>query len=267
MNEIEKFFGGLPGEDKQAQDVFDQENQKAAEKAGVAPEKGDGDDKGEGEEGEPRKNRRQRRLEEKMKQKDEMLIALNERVKVLSEVRNGEPVAAGEMPPEWVALYGNTDESKNAWAMQSRIFGSMKEQAKIEAVQELERRQQAAIEEQKQYESHIDSELEALEDEYDVDLTSNAPAARKARREFLEMVQSLSPKDESGTLTGYADFESTFEIYQRTKAQAKPEDRVISRQKEIAAKTMQESNNSSSGNRPTFTPGFRGWQTDYNLPG
>jgi len=256
MNEIDKFFNGLPGEEKQGQDVFDQQPSK--KDVDVIPEKGN-----ESEDDEPRKNRRHRRLEEQLQRERESNIALNERVKVLAEVERGAPVGAGEMPPEWVALYGNTDESKSAWAMQSRMLGSLKEQAKKEALEEFENRQQAAVQEQKEYESFIDSELEALEDEHDVDLTSNAPAARKARRELLEMVQKLSPKDSSGAITGYADFSSTFELYKGSKTQDKPNE-TITRQKELAARTMQEPNKGVT-EKSTFTPGFRGWQKDYNI--
>lgn len=266
MNEIEKFFGGLPGEDKQQQDVFDNDSQKnPVEKTDGAPENGDekkGDDDEKG--GEPRKNRRHRRLEEQLQRERESNIALAERIKVLAEVKRGEPATAGEMPPEWVALYGNSPESQNAWAMQERIFKQYAERAKTEALQEFETKQSAVVKQQKEFESFIDNELEALEDEYDVDLTSDAPAARKARRELLEMVQQLSPKDESGTIVGYADFGSTFELYRKTKTQEKPANETITRQKEIAAKTMQESGK-NEGEKQTFTPGFRGWQKDYNL--
>lgn len=260
MNEIDKFFSGLPSEDKQPQDVFGEQKTPPVANTGVVPAKGDEN----GDDNEPRKNRRERRLTDQLRRERESNIALNERVRVLAEIGNsGQPITNGEMPPEWIALHGNTDESKSAWAIQMKLINGLKEQAKTEAIQEFQASQAAEIEEQREFESYVDSELEAIEDEKGIDLTSNAPAARKMRREFLELVHNLSPKNESGELVGFADFGSTFDVYHKTLGQ-KPVDQTMIRQKEIAGKSMQE-NNGNASEQQTFTPGFRGWQKDYNL--
>lgn len=255
MNEVDKFFGDLPSEEKQLQDVFDN-IQKPVENTGEVLEKGD--------EG-VRKNRRERRLEDKMRQKDEMLIALNERVKVLSETvaARGEKIESTDVPADWFALYGNTDAAKGAWDMNARMFSDLKEQAKQEAIEEFENRQRQVIEEQKGYEAFIDSQFESLEDKFDVDLTSDAPAARRARREMLELVESLSPKNDEGDITDFADFESTFDVYRKTKVSRN--DTTVSRQKEIAAQSMQDSGGRSAQSTQKYTPGFQGWKNDYGL--
>lgn len=266
MNEIDKFFGDLPGEDKSVQDIF---NDKPGQNN--LPAEGNGEDpngkKDEGidvEKGEVRKNRRHRRLEEQLQRERESNIALNERIRVLSEVRTGAESKPGEMPAEWIALYGNTPEAKTAWELQERLINKAKDDAKKEAIAEFQQQQEAAVRQQKEFETFIDSELENLEDTYDVDLTSDAPAARKARREFLELVQKVSPKDEQGNIASYADFESTFELYKTQKEGAK-KDPTVDRQKEIAAKTMQESSSGAPLATQRHTPGFRGWQKDYGL--
>lgn len=264
MNEIDKFFGDLPTDDKTERDIFgDGSGKPKASEEGVLPENGEGEG-GEGKGEEFRKNRRHRRLEEKMRQKDEMLIALNERVRVLSEVKNQEGFTPGQMPAEWVALYGDTPEAKTAWAMQERLLKEHREQAKKEAIAEFREEQANAIKQQKEFESFIDTELEDLEEEFNIDLTSNAPAAKKARREFLELVQKVSPKDENGNVTGYADFASTFELYKNQKAAAEKPNTTVNRQKEIAAQSMQESGQGKPAQKAP-TPGFHGWKKDYGL--
>lgn len=233
QNEIDKFFGDLPGEDKELQDVFNEKPTKAPAEGEVTEDV----TKSGKEDSDARKNRRHRRLEEQLLKERESNIALNERIKVLAEVRNqGTVSTATDVPAEWIALYGDTPEARTAWSMQERLLQERTERVKQETIAEIQAQQQEAVQAQKEFESFIDSELESLEDEHNVDLTSNSPAARKSRREFLELVQKVSPKDGNGNVTSYADFPSTFELYQSSKT-----GKTNDRQKELASKTMQTS--------------------------
>ncbi len=229
MNEFEKFIGELSGEDKGVENIFEENLQEEKK-----PEEGEKKE----EDTEARKNRRHRRLEDQLRKERESNIALNERIKTLAEIKIESAGSSNDMPAEWVALYGDTPEAKTAWAMQERMFKMHKEEAKKEAIAEFQEQQNAVAEKQKEFESFIDSELESLEDEHNIDLTSDAPSARKARRELLEMVQKISPKDENGNISGYADFSATFELYKSSKSKTND---TVSRQKQIAAKSMQES--------------------------
>lgn len=256
MNELEKFFEGLPKPEEPIANFGD-------EAVKEAPEEGEKEKDEEVQE--TRKNRRHRRLEEALQRERESNIALNARIQALSEFTqkqsNPEP---GEVPAEWIALYGDTPEARKSWEMEERLLARAREQAKLEIIEELEARQTKALEVQRQEEQFIDSQLEEIEEMYNLDLTSNAPAANKARREFLEMIQTLSPKNESGEIIEYADFPSTFEIYQKTRP-AKKTSETVSRQKELASRSMQTPANSEEGKDSRITPGFRGWQKDYNL--
>lgn len=233
-NELDDFLSGIPSADGSLLEKEEKKPEETVppEKAEVTPEEGESIK----ETPEVRKNRRERRAEEKMRQKDEMLIALNNRIIELTSKPNTPQSTTSDMPSEWVALMGDSPEAQRAWKLQEQMLQKATERAKEEAVKEFENKQQKALEEQRQSESFIDSQLEAIEDQHDVDLTSNAPAARKARREFLELVQSLSPKDSSGGIIGFADFGSTFELYQKTKVE-KPNE-TVQKQKEIASKSM-----------------------------
>lgn len=257
MNEIDKFFGDLPSEDKKPQD-FSPEKKPEEE---TKPEEGEEKD-----EEQPHKNRAYRRLEERYQKERESNIALAARLQAESEAKQREtPRGPSDAPAEWVALYGDTPEAQKAWKMQETLLARVAENAKDAALTEFEARNTRAQEEQKGFEEFIDLELESLEDNFNVDLTSNAPSARKARREFLEMVQNLSPKDENGTITGYADFGATFEQYQKLKAQETP-DETSARRKEIASRSMKKAG-TGENTVPQITPGFRGWEKDYNLNG
>lgn len=236
MNEVDKLFAELPSEDKPIADVFEAEKTgEPAEKAEVVSS-----------EEEPRKNRRHRRLEQQLQEEREARIRLEAQLETRSELSKfSESVGKSDVPAEWLSIYGgNTDEGRQqairAWELQQSLLATTRAQAKEEALQEIEERNTRAVAEQRQYESLIDSELEAIEDQYNVDITSDSPAARKARREYLEVVQALSPKDEDGTITDYADFGAAWEMYQLKRGPGKSSE-VSNRQKDIADRSMAQS--------------------------
>jgi len=259
-NEVDKFFEGLPSQDKKLADVF---NEIKPTEEVVIEKKKEGDEESEG-----RKNRRHRRLEEQLQRERGSNIALSERIKVLAEVRSGiKESTEGETPAEWIALLGDTPESHKAWKLQQDLLHKSTQQAKQEVLQEIENKShQDRIEfqeEQTKYEGLIDSELEALEDAYNIDLTSNTDSVTKIRKEFLELIQKVSPKDEEGNITNYADFGSTFELYQLAKVKEKSS--ISDKQKELASRSMQTSGQGGGSETQKVTSGFRGWMKDYNL--
>lgn len=251
-NEIDEFFDGLPSQDKPV-DVLD-ENKPAPQvgnnEVTHVPENTD----------EPRKNRRHRRLEQQLQDEREARIRAEAQRDANSEStkfsRN-----TGEVDPRYLAIYGDKPETRQAWQIQQEMLNDYKEQAKAEALDEIRQSQVASQQQQREFESFIDTELENIEDEFNVDVTSDAPVARKARREFLEMVHDASPKDENGEITAYADFASVWEFYQLKQAKDKP---TTGRQKEISSRTMTRTNGNGEI-EPTITPGFDGWRKDYKL--
>lgn len=209
---------------------------------------------------EPRKNRHHRRLEQQLQQEREARI----RAEAIAEARAERMIAeTGEVDPRLLQLYGSEERGKEAAALHQQILRDMAQQARDEAMKEFESRQQAREAEVKQFEAFVDNGLENLEETYNVDLTSNAPAARKARTEFLSLLEQISPKDGSGNIKEYADFNGTFEVYQ-AKRQAERDTSTSDRQKDLAARTM-----AKTGAAPETpkqpTPGFRGWMRDYGI--
>ncbi len=260
-NAVDKFFKDLPSEDKQERDIFN-EKKPESEVPAKGEEDGKKDDLGEDD---PRKNRRHRRLEEQLQRERESNIALNERLKAATEADRIARDSGGKLDPRLIKLFGSDEKGQEVTAIMTDILRDNAERAKAEALAEIEERNMQSVKAQKEFESYIDTELEHLEDTHNVDLTSDAPAARKARREFLEMVQNLSPKDQEGTITGYADFDSAFELYKKTKQEQKSSP-AVDRAKEIASRSMQRpGGGSESTSTQKTTPGFRGWMKDFNI--
>ncbi len=188
----------------------------------------------EGEEkGTERKNRHTRRLETKLQQERESNIHLAAKLEALSESQKFSRDVAGLEPDEaLLTLYGNDENGKRAAQITQRLLNDTAQKAKAMALEEIRSAQAAEAAEVRESEEFIDDQLESLEDESGIDLTSNSPLGRKNRTEFLSMVERLSPKDEEGNIKEYADFGEVFETFQERKA--KP----TSRQKDLASRGM-----------------------------
>lgn len=248
-NEVDKFFEGLPQEENQpVADIFGETQGPVAQTA-ETPAEGD----------EPRKNRRHRRLEQQLEKEREARIAAEARAAGYADARQESQESNSQIDERLLRMYGA--DGMEAAKLHSDLLNDYATKAEERAMQRFEAQQQQSRQEEAQATEFIDAELEAIEDEYGVDVTSDAPAARKARREFLTLVEKLSPKDSEGKVTDFADFDEAWEVFQST--QKKP-DTTSDRAKEIAGRTMENSGNTRNAPR-TPTAGFDGWKTDFGL--
>ena len=249
QSEVDKFFAELPQEVKQTQDIFDDKKVTEPEKEEVAKE----------EDEESPSNRRERRFQAKLQAERESNIILAERLRVATE----EKKAVKENPdvdPRLIRIFGTGEKETELAKLFTGLLSETKESAREEALQEIAQLEESGKAEVAQAEETIDSQLEAIEDTYGIDITSNTAAATKARTEFLTLVERLSPKDKEGNITEFADFGTAYELYQEKHAEKIDN----SRNKEIASRSMTRSSSSSSAQRP-ITPGFDGWKKDFGL--
>lgn len=179
------------------------------------------------------KNRRHRRLEERLQAEREANIALNERLKAKEEAMQN---VVKEVPVDEriVRIFGNDTPEKIEMAKHfTDILKEYSGKAREDAIKELraenERLKREEVEAVKTFESKIESGLETIEDEYNIEL---APGS-KERKEFLDFVSKLAPKDEDGNPVELPDLLGTYEIYQSTKT---PKN---NRREQIAARSMQ----------------------------
>ncbi len=229
-NEIDKFVNDLPGSDK----IFDINDDLKGE---VTPPDGQVDtpiDTPDEDKLPFAKNPKvQRFIEKKVKAMLDDQIGQFKPVetKVIDNSTNT------DVPYEWLAMYGDNEDSRKAWKFQSKLMDDYKTRAKDEALAEFRSEQERATAETAQFQSIIEDSLDSIEDEFNVDLTSNSPAAKKARGEYLDLVQRLSPKDGAGNVTSYADFHEVWDIYQASKVAPNN-----SRQKELASRSTTKAN-------------------------
>lgn len=259
-NQVDEFFKDLPDEDKQVADIFDEKKELKTADDSKIPDVKDADTENVPE---SMKNRRHRRLEMNLEVERDARIRAEERLKAMSEMEKFAKETGDIIIPDIAKMFDSSEVGKENALRLSKVILETREKAKEEVLREIETRREREIEEQKKYEDIIDTQLENLEDEHNVDLTSDAPKARKARREFLELVQDLSPKDEQGNIVGYADFDKAFEMYQKTSKEV-TDDKSNVRREEIAGRSMQRSNANTETVKQR-SHGFDGWKRDFGI--
>lgn len=248
---VTEFFNNLPTEDKSEKaDIFAKPTEPV-----IAVEKTDDDEHID----DSIKNRRHRRLEAKLQAERETNIALNERIKVLSEIDK----FAKETPdvdPDILRMFDPSDNGKQNALILSRKLSEIQEKAEERAVARIEKEKEKESAEFTEAGNFIDSQLETLEDTYKVSFYGSKKAD-DLRSQFLEFLEEISPKDKEGNLKDYADFESSFETFVELQSKSKPDN---SRQREISSRSMQRSQSSQTAPKVRST-GWDGWKKDMGL--
>lgn len=260
MNEAEKFFKGLKGEDNTKADIFGENTTGQVEK------------KEEGESGEDKpKNRHSRRWEAKYQAERESSIELAARlsekeaqIKQLTEAQKYRQEIGSDVSDEglksWLEIYGDRPEHRKAYEiLQNKIIKPVSDRAERlqEELDEVKNRDVVANQQVKEYEGFIDREFERLEDRYDVDFTSD----EALRNALLDEVKRISPKDTEGNIKEYGDFDAAMEnVIEKSKQQ----DAGSQKRNEIASRSM--ANNGGNTNLPPQrSRGWDGWKKDLRV--
>ncbi len=225
---MEQFLSDIPVANQQeGKDVFEQSLTGTTEEV-VAPETTETTETAD----EPRKNRQHRRLEQKLQAEREANIALTERVKTLSEVQKFAQATEGTVDADLIRLYGDTEAGRAAAKLTQGLLEKNKTQAREEALELFQKQQAEANKEVESNKQELETMLEDIEDEFNVDITSDTPASRKARQGFYSLLEKMSPKDKEGQVVDFADPIAVWEMYQ---LQNKPDN---NRAKDLSARTM-----------------------------
>lgn len=265
--ELEQFFKDLPAEDKSKADIFGDKT--ATDKVE------DTTKEGESEEDTPKKNRHARRYEAKYQAEREAGIQMAATIKAqkdliesLSEAKRFQKEVGDDVNDDglkaWLKIYGDKPEHREAYEVLTKnVLGPVSQRAEklAEELEELKNRDVVANQQVKEYEGFIDQQFERLEDEYDVDITSNE--SEKFRNALIDEIKRISPKDEEGNIIQYGDFNAAME---NVLEKSKTVDTGSQKRNDIASKSMANSGGGSSAAAPKAkSSGFFGWKKDMNL--
>lgn len=132
-------------------------------------------------------------------------------------------------------LIGNDTPEKVSMVKEFKdILGNLKGEARAEALEEIRSMQNAEVEADREAEQELETAFDSIEETFDVDITSNAPLARRTRQEFVSFVEKIAPKDRNGDIVDYPDMVSAWETFSdMKKATTQP-----NRAKELASRSM-----------------------------
>lgn len=175
------------------------------------------------------KNRRERRLAEKLETERKAAIELAERLQKLEQAKETRE------SPDYIKsierIYGTeTPEAREATELLKHALLNLEESASERAYNRLAEEQRERERAQKEAETQLTSMLEDIEDSYNVDLLEN----EAVRTSYLKLLEKMSPKDRDGNILEYADHHAVWEVFQTKRA-----DKQQNRAKDLANRTME----------------------------
>ena len=140
-------------------------------------------------------------------------------------------------------MYGDTPATRQAWALNERLFNQREEKLRKELRDELAREQAEAAQAQRETDFELAETIADIEDRYSVDLSSNSAVARKNRADYLKALEDISPKDADGDPVSFGDADAAYRLWQlERKGNASTE-----RAKEASGRSMSPSSPASQG--------------------
>jgi hypothetical protein len=201
-------------------------------------ENASGDEKTEDPEGQPDevKNRRHRRLEERLQAERESNIALNARLQAIAEAKKGSGEEADFLKGV-DRIYGtDTPEAVAATELLKNTLRGLHDSAKQSALEEVRAERQKEIEAQRKADAEVTRMIEEIDDDYGVDLSSTGN--ERLRKGFFSLLQKMSPKDADGNITQYADHGAVWEAFKAQMDSKKPTE---NRAKDLASRSTTQS--------------------------
>lgn len=122
-----------------------------------------------------------------------------------------------------------------------KYLSTLEEKGADRALQQLSQKAEQERQEEVKATQELEQGFEDIEEQFNVDISSNSPQARKTRNEFIDFVKRVSPKDSEGNVIALPDLMETFEVFQNRPKQAPSNTRA----KELASRSMARSTNAS----------------------
>lgn len=241
QNEVEKFLEDTQ-QDPTKVDVLEQPlypDTTVVEKPEGEKEKADDEHTDDGDkEGLKPRNRRERRLMERLSAEKESAAFLAGKLEARSEATRAVTEEADYLKAV-ERIYGNdSPEAQLATDLLKKAIVGAREEAKTQALTEIREERKRELEEQRQAEKQLDAIVDEIEDEYGVTLTEPQEKA------YFTLLEKMSPKDKEGNITEYADPHAVWEVFQ-DKLKQRPTD---TRAKSMSSRSMTQSGASTESN-------------------
>ncbi len=212
-----------------------------------APAKDGVDDKGDSEgndaDGLKPKNRRERRLLERLDAERESSVFLAGKLEAVTEARKAVTEEADYLKAI-EKIYGtDSPEAILATDLLKKAMVGVRDDAENRAYERIQQERRNESKEQQDAEKELDTMVDEIEDEYGVTLTE------VQERSFFQLLEKMSPKDSDGNVKEYADPHAVWEVFQE-KLQ-KQTSSGGSRAKDLSSRSMVSSGASAESNLNT----------------
>lgn len=173
-----------------------------------------------------------RRWERELEERQRELDLREARQQAVAEYQAKQ--APTEVPDEWLQMFGDKPETRQAWALQQKLdeqkFNRLRDEIKAETLRE----QEEVRQQERQAEQELEEIFDSIEETHNIDLSSSTPAAKKARTEYLEALAAVSHKNAQGEVDVFGDPNTAYELWELKRSkQASP---AIQRQKDLASR-------------------------------
>ena len=240
MNELEQFLGNLDNNQEDL-DILnaplnpepekEKEEEKEEEEEEQEPEEVEDDDEEE-EAGLKPKNRRERRLMQKLEQEREASIFLAGKLEARSEAEKFLSDEEADYLKGIERIYGtDSPEAEMATNLLKKAITGARDDAETRAYQRFVESQQSEQMAVQEAESELDNILEDIQDDYNVELSPSQ------QRQYFELLQQMSPKDRSGEVTSLADPYAVFDLFQEKLNKPRTDNRA----KKLSSRSMTQS--------------------------
>lgn len=198
------------------------------------------DDTDEADDGIQPKNRRERRLLQKLQSERESSMFLAGKLQARSEAERAVTEESDYLKAV-ERIYGTeTPEAQLATDLLKKAIVGARDDAKSEAIREITELRQREIEEEREAQQELDSYIEDIEDTYGVALTD------VQERSFFQLLQKMSPKDKEGNVVEFADPHAVWEVFQERLQKRGTDNRA----KNLSARSMVQSGASTESTLP-----------------
>lgn len=176
------------------------------------------------------KNRRERRLKQKLEAERLSSIQLAEKLDAVLSAKGATEEADYLQAID--RIYGtDSPEALAATEILKNALLGLKEDAKRSALEEIRSERQRESSAVAEAEEELESIMDELEDTYGVDLTDTQEQA------YFALLQKMSPKDKNGEVVSLADPHAVWEVFADKMSARKPDNRA----KELSARSMTQS--------------------------
>lgn len=212
MNEHEQFLESLETDQNTGVDILDQplveEPEKETGKEDGGEQVVEDGGEGEGDDLKP-KNRRERRLLRKLNAERESSIFLAGKLEAREEASRALNSQESDYLKEVERIYGtDTPEAQLATGLLKKALVGIRDDAEARALARYREEREKEQREEQKASKQLETILEDIEDTYDVTLTE---AQEKG---FQQLLQKMSPKNESGQVVSLADHHAVWEVFQ-----------------------------------------------------